>query len=288
MPRPFWKGSLSFGLVEIPVTLRPALETKELSFTLLDRSDFSPVGFKRYNKSTGREVEWSRVVRGFEYEPDEYVVLTDEDLRRANPKATRTIEILEFVDATEIDPVFFDVPYYIDPVSKPSKSHALLRAALERTKKTGVARLVLRTRAHLAAVLVYEDALVLELLHYPHEIRKPAGAEENGRVAKTARASDRELAMAQRLIEGMTAKWNPDRFKDEYYDDVMALVRNKVRSGETHTIVEPGRTTEPKPREVVDLMERLKQSLAQRAPRTPARAKAKRSTRSSARARKSA
>ena len=124
MARPFWKGSISFGLVEIPVSLQPAVKTHELSFSLLDRKDFSPVGNKRYNKNTGRDVPWDEVVRGYEYEPEEYVVLSDEELRRANVEANETIEILEFVERSEIDPVFYEAPYYVEPLKKASKSYA--------------------------------------------------------------------------------------------------------------------------------------------------------------------
>src|SRR5712671_1071382 len=171
MARAFWKGSLSFGLVEIPVTLRPALETKELSFTLLNRKDFAPVGYKRYDKSTGREVPYSEIVRGYEYRPDEYVVLTDAELRRANAKATQTVEIVEFVDANEIDPLFFDTPYYVEPQKKGSKAYSLLRDALEKSGRVGIARVVLRTRQHVAALLVRSKALVLNVLRYSHELR---------------------------------------------------------------------------------------------------------------------
>jgi DNA end-binding protein Ku len=269
MARAFWKGSLSFGLVEIPVALRPALQSKDLSFTLLHRKDFAPVGYKRYDKATGREVPWDEIVRGYEYEPDEYVVLTDEELRRANPKATQTIEIVEFVESEDIDPLFFDTPYYVEPQKKGSKSYALLRDALDKSGRVGIARVVLRTRQHLAALMVRGKALVLNLLRYPHELRSVADLD----VPKGAAVSPREAQMAKQLIDGMTGKWDPSRFKDEYRDDVMALVRKKIKSNQTHTILEPdeeGASPAPR-REVVDLMPLLKASLEKRggSPRTP-------------------
>jgi DNA end-binding protein Ku len=266
MARAFWKGSISFGLVEIPVTLRPALQTKELSFTLLNRKDFAPVGNRRYDKNTGREVAWDDIVRGYEYEPGEYVVLSDEELKRANPAATQTIEILEFVDGAEIDPLYYDTPYYVEPQKKASKSYALLREALEKSGKVGIARVVLRTRQHIAALLVRDDVLVLNLLRYPHELRATDRLDVPDRKgAKGATAA--EVRMAEQLIEGMTGRWEPARFKDEYRDDVMALVRKKVRSNQTHTILEPEPGEEPPAprREVVDLMPLLKQSLERRA-----------------------
>jgi DNA end-binding protein Ku len=265
MARSFWKGSLSFGLVEIPVRLQPATVSHDLAFTLLDRRDFAPVGNRRYNKNTGREIEWNDVVRGYEYEPDEYVVLSDEELNRVNVKATESIEILEFVPSDSIDSVYFDAPYYIEPMKKASKSYALLRAALERTGKIGIARVVLRTRQHAAALIVRDSALVLNLLRYAHELRSTDDLELPD--TKSVKLTEAELRMAERLIGEMEGAWNPDRFQDEYHDEVLALVDRKVRSGQTHVVLEP----EAAPKrararsDVVDLMPLLKQSLEARA-----------------------
>jgi len=262
MARAFWKGSLSFGLVEIPVSLRPAEDAKELSFTLLDREDFSPVGYKRYNKNTGREVPWDRVVRGYEYEPGEYVVLTDEELKRANVKATQSIEISEFVDGREIDPAFYETPYYVEPLKKGSKSYALLREALERSGRVGIAQIVLRTRQRLAALTVRDGGLLLDVLRYPHELRQ---IDTEAIPKRGAGISEREIAMAERLIGEMAAPWNPSQFHDTYQEDVLDLVRRKVKSGQTQTIMEPEKTRERAPkREVVDLMPLLKKSLEER------------------------
>ena len=278
MARAFWKGSISFGLVEIPVILKSALKEKDLSFSLLDRKDFSPVGNKRYNKNTGRDVPWDEVVRGFEYEPDEFVVLTDEELRRANVGASESIEILEFVDAEEIEPVFYETPYYIEPLRRASKSYALLRSALEKSGKVGVARVVLRTRQRLAAVMVREQVLVLDLMRYAYELRSPGEVRVPPRSAKGAGVSETEIRMAEQLIAGMTGKWNPTKYKDEYRADVMGLVRRKVRAGQTHTIVEPEDTRERRPArsEVMDLMPLLKQSIAARGGEGRRQPKAKR------------
>jgi DNA end-binding protein Ku len=265
MARSFWKGSLSFGLVEIPVRLQPATVSHDLAFTLLDRRNFAPVGNRRYNKNTGREIEWNDVVRGYEYEPDQYVVLSDEELKSVNVKATESIEILEFVPGDSIDSVYFDTPYYVEPMKKASKSYALLRAALERTGRVGIARVVLRTRQHTAALIVRESALVLNLLRYAHELRSTDDLELPD--AKSVKLSDAELRMAERLIGEMEGAWNPDRFQDEYHDEVLALVDRKVRSGQMHAVLEPGAA--PKRArarsDVVDLMPLLKQSLEARA-----------------------
>jgi DNA end-binding protein Ku len=297
MPRAFWKGSLSFGLVEIPVSLRPAVEADELHFTLLDRKDFAPVGYRRYNKNTGREVEWDQIVRGYEYEPDEYVVLTDEEIRSANVKASGTVEIMEFVDASQIDPALFEAPYFVEPLKKGSKSYALLRDALERTGKVGVARVVLRTRQRLAALVPRGPALALILLRYAHELRRPEDLELPAAGARKGAVSEREVKLAERLIGEMTSKrWDPSQYKDEYREEVLGLVRQKVKSGQTHTILEPESGKEPRRSrsEVVDLMPLLKKSLEAhgargeengagqsrrepaRAPKRPGRAPAKR------------
>ena len=262
MARAFWKGSISFGLVEIPVSLQPALQSDDLSFTLLNRKDFAPVGYKRYDKSTGREVSWDQIVRGYEYEPDEYVVLTDEELKQASPKKTQSIEIVEFVDGAEIDPLYYDTPYYVEPQSKASKSYALLREALDKSGRVGIAQVVLRTRQHLAALLVRSGVLVLNLLRYPHELRSIDELDVPGKKSAKA-ATPAELRMAEQLIDGMTGRWDPDKFKDEFRDDIMALVRKKVRSNQTHTILEPEADEKPAARrnEVVDLMPLLKRSL---------------------------
>ena len=265
MARSFWKGSVSFGLVEIPVRLQPATVTHDLEFTLLDRHDFAPVGNRRYNKTTGREIEWGDVVRGYEYEPDEYVVLSDEELDRVNVKATESIEIVEFVPAGAIEPLYFETPYYVEPMKKASKSYALLRAALERTERVGIARVVLRTRQRTAALVVRGPALVLNLLRYAHELRPVKDLEVPE--PKSTKVSEAELKMAERLIAGMEGTWKPEEFQDEYRDEVMALVERKVRSGQTHEILEPepGEKRRRARSEVVDLMPLLKKSLEARA-----------------------
>jgi DNA end-binding protein Ku len=267
MARAFWKGTISFGLVEIPVRLQPAVRSHDLSFSLLDRKDFSPVGFKRYNKNSGREVPWDQVVHGYEYEPDEYVVLTDEEIQAANVERSQSIEIVQFVQKDEIDPVYYEIPYSVEPLKRGSKSYALLRAALEKSGRVGIARVVLRTRQRLAALLVRGQVLVLDLLRYPHELRSMEQLEVPPKSAKGAGVTEAEVRMAQQLIDGMTAKFDPAKFKDEYRDDVMALVRRKIKGGQTHTILEPETTREKRPArsEVMDLMPLLKRSLAEKA-----------------------
>jgi DNA end-binding protein Ku len=280
MSRPFWKGSVSFGLVDIPVSLRPAVQDRSLSFTLLDREDFSPVGNRRYNKNTGEEVPWERVVKGYEYEPDEYVALTDEELRRANVKATETIEIVSFVQREEIDPIYFDTPYFVEALKPKSKSFALLRAVLERTDRVGIATVVLRTRQHPAALIVRDGALILNLLRHADQLEEaPAKSSDAG-----ASPSPSEVSLAMKLVESMHGKWDPKSFKDEYHDDVLKMIQRKVKAGETHAMVESGDEDEaPRRRaDVVDLMPLLQKSLGQ-AGRSKAHATGERSAGSKAR-----
>ena len=259
MARPFWKGSVSFGLVEIPVSLRPAVQDRSLSFTLLDREDFSPIGYRRYNKTTGEEVPWDRVIKGYEYEPDEYVALTDEELKRANVKASETIDIVTFVKREDIDPMYFDTPYYVEPLKAKSKSFALLKSVLEKTDRVGIANVVLRTRQHPAALLVRDGAVVLNLLRHADQLQEaPPQAAEGP--APTAR----ELSLAMKLVESMHGDWDPESFQDEYRDDVLEMIENKVKAGETHTIVEGGDEEAPRRRaDVVDLMPLLQKSIGQ-------------------------
>jgi len=257
MPRSIWKGSISFGLVNIPVGLYSAETRHELQFHLIDQRDKSPVRYKRVSEKSGKEVPWNDVVRSYEYAQGSYVILSDEDLKRANPAATQTIDITDFVEASEISPTYYDKPYYLAPDRKGTKGYALLREAPRRSGKVGIATVVIRTRQYLAAVLPQDDVLVLELLRYAHELRDAAELEvPHGE----AGVSDRELEMAERLIEGMVGEWEPEKYADTYEKDVMDLIERRVESGETEAVETPA----PKPAaegKVVDLMMLLKRSV---------------------------
>ena len=262
MARALWKGSISFGLVEIPVSLVTGTSDEgDISFVQVDRRNMARVGYKRVNKDTGEEVPWGDIVRGFEYEPDEYVILSDTDLKSANPKASKTVDIVAFVSQDEIDPMFYDKPYYLEPVKKDSKSYALLRSVLEKSGKVGIAKVVLRTREYLAAMLVRRGVLVLNLMRYPAEIRDTKDIE----VPDEAKVSPAEVKMAERLVADMTEKWNPKPFKDEYREDVMKMIEKRIKAGQTKTILSPDEEEEAAPRtEIRDLMPLLKQSLERR------------------------
>lgn len=261
MSRVIWKGSISFGLVYVPVALYSGEQRDELHFTQLDRRDHSPVGYQRVNKRSGEEVAWEDIVRGYEYEKDEYVLISEEELEQANIEATETVDIVDFVDAGAIPMLYFDKPYYLEPEKKGEKGYVLLRETLKRGGKIGIGRVVLRSRQYVAALVPVGDALVLEILRYAHELRAP----EEFRLPEGGLADygigDRELKMAQRLVDGMSSPWEPEKYRDEYRDDVMALIEKKVKAGKTELIEQPAKPRERRMAEVVDLMSLLKKSV---------------------------
>jgi DNA end-binding protein Ku len=262
MARSMWKGAISFGLVHIPVEMYPAVQTHGLDLTMLDRRDFSPVGFKRYNKSNDKEVTWDDIVKGYEYTSGEYVVLSDEDLRRANPEATGTIDILAFVDAEEVPLLYYEQPYYLAPGKGGDKVYALLRETLRQTGKIGIATVVIRVKQHLAALVCVGDTIVLNTLRFADEIRETDELKIPTASSKTAAVSDKELKMAMALVEGMSEEWKPEQYHDTYREDVLALVEKKVQAKETKTITMPGKeAARPASSNVVDLVALLQQSI---------------------------
>jgi DNA end-binding protein Ku len=271
MARAIWKGSISFGLVNIPVGLYSAETRDEIHFKLLDKNTMSPIHYKRVSEESGKEVAWDATVRGYEFESGKYVVLSDEDLKGAAPEATQTIDIVDFVDIDEISPLYFDKPYYLGPDKKGAKAYALLRETLRRTGKVGIAKVVIRTRQYLAAVVARGDVLTLELLRYAHELRDPSELDVPG---GKAGVSDREIDMAERLVEGMIAAWEPEKYKDTYRQDLMKMIEKRVEAGQLESSPEPA----PKPKadrgNVVDLMALLKQSVEQGGKTAPKKAAA--------------
>jgi len=262
MARPFWKGAISFGLVYIPVELYSATHGATIDLDFLDKRDFSPVGYQRYNKRTGKLVEWKDIVRGYQYKKGQYVALSDEDFRQANTKASQTIEISSFTDATNITPEYYETPYWVAPQKGGQKVYALLREALKRTGKVAIANVVVRTRQHLAVLLPENDVLELNTLRFPDEIRKPEEMGVEVPRAKEAGLAAREISMAEKLIEEMTEPWKPERYRDTYREDLMKRINEKVRNKETHTLTEASKAAKPqKSAEIIDLMAVLKQSL---------------------------
>ncbi|NML60918.1 Ku protein [Massilia sp. RP-1-19] len=265
MARSLWKGAISFGLVHIPVEMYPAVQNHTLDLTMLDRRDFSPVGFKRYNKNNQKEVSWDDIVKGYEYASGEYVVLSDEDLRRANPEATGTIDILAFVDAGQVPLLFYEQPYYLAPGKGGDKVYALLRETLRKAGKVGIARVVIRVKQHLAALVCVGDTIVLNTLRYADEIREAGELKIPASDAKAAQLSDKELKMAMALVEGMSEEWRPEEYHDTYREDVMALVEKKVAANETKAITMPGKEkAAPSSGNVIDLVALLQQSIGKK------------------------
>jgi DNA end-binding protein Ku len=265
MARSLWKGAISFGLVHIPVEMYPAVGEKSLDLTMLDRRDFSPVGFKRYNKSNNKEVSWDDIVKGYEYSDGEYVVLSEEDLRRANPEATQTIDILAFVDAEQVPLLYYEQPYYLAPGKGGDKVYALLRETLRKAGKIGIANVVIRVKQHLCALVCMGDVIVLNTLRYTDEIRDTDDLKIPSSTAKAAAITDKELKMAMALVEGMSEEWQPESYHDTYREDVMALVEAKVKAKETKTITMPGKEKAPASSgNVIDLVALLQQSLGKK------------------------
>ncbi len=265
MARSIWTGTIGFGLVQIPVSLHAAEEKDELSMTMLDRRDFSPIGYERVNKRTGKEVAWEDIVKGHEHAKGKYVVLTDADFEAANVESTRQIDILDFVDFAEIDPRFFVRPYYVAPNNKAAKkSYALLREVLKRTNKAGIGKVVLRARQHLAAVVAHEKTLLLVLLRFSDELRDEKELDLPEANLQKLGVTPKELTMAERLVEGMVERFKPDKYEDEYRRDLTKLIRQKVKAGELNTVPE---ASEEKPRkekasaQVIDLYDLLTKSL---------------------------
>jgi DNA end-binding protein Ku len=255
--RAIWKGSISFGLVYIPVQLHSATHSSAIDLDMLDRHDFSPVGYQRINKRTGKVVEWADIVKGYQHKKGQYVALSDEDFRQANVKATQTIEIASFTDAASIPQVFFDTPYYLSPAKGGAKVYALLREALKRTGKIAVATFVMRGKQHLATVYPFENALVLNTLRFADDI---AGTKEIDVPSATLQA--KEISMAERLVEEMAGPWKPEAFEDTYRHDLMKRIEEKIRKHQTHTLTPASKEREPgQSAQVIDLMAVLKKSL---------------------------
>ena len=251
--RAIWKGNISFALVSIPISLFSATRRNELSFHYLHKKDMSPVSYKRFCDGENVEVPWEEITRGYEYEKDRYVEITDEDLDKADIELSKTIAIQEFVQESEIDPVFFDKPYYLEPQKGGERAYALMRDALAQSKKVGIAKVVLKSREHLAAVKTVGDMMTLQTMRFSHEI-VDAGSLN---LPKAADVSKKEMELANTLINSMSDKFDPVKYRDDYYDKVLEIIQMKVAGVAPQATAAKG----PGPAKVVDLMEILKQSL---------------------------
>jgi len=278
--RAIWKGSISFGLVNIPIALYPATRREELKFRLLRSKDLSPVNYKRVAEKDGKEVPWGEIVKGYEYEKGKFVVLNEKDFQRVDLEATQTVDIQDFVDLDEIDPMYFYKPYFLEPQKGGDKAYTLLREALADGRKVGIAKVVIKTRQYLAGVKALKHALVLELMHFAEELSDA----EKLNVPKKTEVGKREKEMAEALVKSMTAKWDPEKYKDDYREALLEVIEEKVESG--------GKEIEEKPKakkestKVIDLVAVLQESLAQAQGGKKKMSSAKRTTK--ARAKKAA
>lgn len=277
--RPIWRGSISFGLVYIPVTLYPAEQRSDLQLHMLDSRDNARVRYERVNAATGDEVPWDQIVKGYEYDKDSYVMISEEDLKSVSPEATKSIDIEAFVDLAAIDLMFFDKPYYLEPGPKGRKGYALLRESLRQSNQAGIARVVIRTRQYLAAMVAREDAIVLNLLRFSQELRTtddldlPGNIEDEG-VTKS------EIKMAKTLIDSMASEWDPSQYHDEYRDKLRSWIDERIEAGDFERPPESAPLDEdddaPAP---ISIMDALKRSLEKAdAPKSKSAKKKKTST----------
>ncbi|KMT54465.1 non-homologous end joining protein Ku [Pseudomonas fildesensis] len=261
MPRAIWKGAISFGLVHIPVSLVSATASQGVDFDWLDKRSMDPVGYKRINKTTGKEVTKDNIVKGVAFEKGRYVVLSEDEIRSAHPKSTQTIEIIAFVASDQIPLQNIDTPYFLAPDKRGGKVYALLRETLTKTRKVALANVVLHTKQHLAALMPLDSALVLVMLRWPAEVRSLDELELGSDVTKPSLAKG-ELDMAKRLVEDMSADWQPDEYRDSFQEKIMALVAKKAKAGKIEDVESQEGSEERKSADVIDLTELLKRSLA--------------------------
>ena len=251
--RAIWKGNISFALVSIPISLFSATRRNELSFHHLHKKDMSPVSYKRFCATEDVEVPWEDITKGYEYEKGQYIEITDEDLDKADVELTKTIQIQEFVHEDEIDPLYFDKPYYLEPQKGGERAYALMRDALAQSKRVGIAKVVLKSREHLAAVKAVGEMMTLQTMRFAHEIVDTG--ELN--LPKKAEITKKEMDLANTLIDSMSDKFDPRKYKDDYYDKVLEIIQMKIAGVSPQAPQPKG----PGPAKVIDLMEILKQSL---------------------------
>ena len=267
MARGIWSGAISFGLLNIPVSVMTAKEEERISFRMLDKRDNSPIGYKQYSKSTGKEIERKNIIKAYEYDKNQFVAITDVDLKKANPKATQTIDIEDFVNLKDVDFLLFEKPYYLVPGKNGEKGYVLLRNILADTKKAAVAKFVLRNRQHLVAIIPRADYLILEVLRFAHEVTEIKQARYlDDYDLSHIRISPREMKAAKALVNEMTEKWKPEKYKDTYQDELVKYIERKVKSGETREAAEFEESPKSTNTNQADLMALLQKSLSQGKP----------------------
>jgi DNA end-binding protein Ku len=264
--RTLWKGAISFGLVTIPVSLYPATRREELKFRMLRKSDLSPINYKRVAEADGKEVAWDQIVKGYEYEKDQYVVLKEEDFARVDVEATQTVDLINFVSLDEVDPLLFYKPYYLEVGKGGDKAYVLLRDSLLKTRKIAIAKVVIRARQHLAAVKPQKDGLILELMHFPEELIDV----EEFKEPREKAIGKAEMRMAEQLIDSMSAPWKPEEYSDDYREALEKLIEEKIEHGDKKA---PAHRKRPARSNIIDLAAVLKKSLQETKSAKPAKRK---------------
>lgn len=250
--RAIWKGAISFGLVNIPVSMYVASHEKEISFVLLHKKDLSQIRYARICKAEDKEVPWNEIVKGYEYEKGDYVVLQDEDFEKANLKKTKTIEIINFIDQDEVDSVYYAKPYFLEPDKNSANAYSLLREALKKSKKVGLAKYVLRNREHLAVVKIHQDIIIINELRYQNELVRP----QDLKIPEANKFKKKEVDIAIQLIEQLTVPFEPQEFKDTYTEEIKQIIKEKSKGRPIHP-----KTEAPKSTKVHDIMSLLQASL---------------------------
>lgn len=251
--RAVWNGSISFGLVNIPVDLVSAEQRNDLKFNMVDSRDHSRIRYERVNEDTGEEVPWNQIVKAYEFQEDNYVIITDDDFEKADPKATKTIDIETFISRDELELKYLEKPYYVQPRKGGEKAYVLLKDALEKTGKIAIARVVIRTKSYLGAIYPSEDMIILNLIRFAQELKSI----EDLKIPKNIKISDREMDLAVNLIEDMTEEWKPDNYKDEYRASLMEMIKAKAKGqGIKEEVID-----EEEASNVIDIMDLLKKSV---------------------------
>ncbi|HEY5803515.1 MAG TPA: Ku protein [Lysobacter sp.] len=275
MARPIWSGSISFGLLNIPVSLMSGERRTDIHFRMLDSRDKKPIRFERVNADTGEEVPWKDIVKAFEYDKGSYVVIEKEDIAAAAPETHESVDVQGFVDAASINLRYFEKPYVLVPGKRAEKGYVLLRETLRKTGKVGIARVVIRTREYLCALMPEDDALVLILLRYPQELIELDEYKLPDGKLSDYKLSAKEMAMAEQLIDSMTSEWKPKDYHDEFRERLSSIIKKRIKSAGATTKFEEPEHREDAATNVVDFMSLLQQSLDTKK-RTPAKATSKR------------
>lgn len=262
--RPIWKGSISFGLVMIPVTIFPSDAHSDLHFHLLDKRNKARIRYERINEKTGKEVPWNQIAKAYEFEKDNYIIIDEQELERTAYENFNTIEIESFVDRKDIEPLYYEKSYYLSPNKQGEKGYALLQKTLEATKKAGIAKVVIRTRQHLAAVLPYQNILILSLLRFPEEIKNYKEFQISEGELRRYKISSKEILMAERLVKSMSSKWNPNEYHDENRELLHKWIEKKIRAKDSVIKEENKIKISPKAAKVIDFMTLLKKSIEEK------------------------